>query len=1181
MNLSGLLPLLTNNPTYQKLLDELQAHHRGAERALPMLRAARPYLVAALAGSLSQPLVLVTGRVETAGALVDALRAYTGAPSRVLRFPEPPVLFYERAPWPRETVCERLAVLATLASSPARPPMTGKASHADGRIVVTSVRALMQRTLPPRSFRANMRTLKKGQSIGLGKTLLAWIGMGYERATVVEAPGQFSARGGILDIFPPASPYPIRIELFGEEIESLRRFDPRLQRSQDALDQAIITPASEAMARHGQQAAERIRAWDTEHLPEDIASSVERDLAALRSGDPFNGIEFYLPYFHSEPASLLNYLDEDGLVVLDEPGEVADVWNELEEQAVQLRDQGFESGALPPDYPLPYMTWDEWTDMRARHKTLTLGGEQDLEQRDVLSTAFAPPPRFGGQLKPVLDHVTQMRTMGDTTLIVSRQAQRLAELWAEREHYHAPLADVVESPQEHEVIFVQGALPDGWMMSMGPGAVRDQDTTLHAPHFTLHVLTDGEIFGWVRPQPRRRAKPKAITPEAFFSDLTPGDYVVHIEHGVGVFQGLVTLTVEGVSREYLTVQYAGADRLYVPIHQADRISKYIGAEDRPPALHRLGTAEWSQVKARAQAAAAEVARELLDLYAARELVAGHAYAQDSAWQQELEAAFPYVETEDQLRAIKEVKSDLERPRPMDRLICGDVGYGKTEVALRAAFKAVQDGKQVAVLVPTTVLAQQHFGTFQSRLAPFPVLVEMLSRFRAPKAQKVILERLSEGQVDILIGTHRLLQKDVQFKDLGLLIIDEEQRFGVTHKEYLKKMRTEVDVLTLTATPIPRTLYMSLTGVRDISTIDTPPEERLPVATYVGKYDDHLIRSAILRELDRGGQVYFVHNRVQGIEQIKRRLVQVVPEAKIAIGHGQMDEEQLEKVMVDFVAGRVDVLLCTSIIESGLDIPNANTLIVNRADCFGLAQLYQLRGRVGRGAARAYAYFLYDKESRLTEDARRRLETIREATELGMGYSIAMRDLEIRGAGELLGHRQSGHIAAVGFDLYTRLLARAVEETRAVRQGQAPPPLPISSVTIDLPLAAYLPTDYVADETLRLQLYRRLGGLATNQAIAEMEQELQDRFGPLPEPTRNLMFQLRIKVLAQQASVSSIGVEAGQIVLKSDRLEDADRIGLQQRLGEVARVARRQVILPNYSQRDWQTLLAKALEKMAV
>lgn len=1170
MNLSGLLPPLIHTTAYPRLLDELQAHDR-TERRLPLIRAARPYVLAALARDLSQPLVVVTGRVDTAGVLVDALRAYTGEPSRILRFPEPPVLFYERAPWPKETVCERLAVLAALTSS-SLPP-----------VVVTSVRALMQRTLPPRSFRANLRAFKKGQFIALAKTLLGWVGMGYERATVVEAPGQFSARGGILDIFPPASPYPVRIELFGEEIESLRRFDPALQRSQDALDQAIISPASEALAFHGPQASERIGRWQTDHLAEDIASTFERDLASLRNGDPFTGIEFYLPYFYSEPASLLNYLGDAGLVVLDEPDEIADVWSELEEQAVQLGEQAAEAGTLPPNYPLPYITWDEWSDGIAHRRSLVLGGEQDLDERDPLSAAFAPPPRFGGQLKPVLDHVMQARTMGDTIVVVTRQAQRLAELWAERGQYHPPITDVAQPPQENDVIFVQGALPDGWTLS-----IERPPDSLNAPRSpappllagTLHVLTDGEIFGWVRPQPRRRARPKAITPEAFFADLQPGDYVVHVEHGVGVFQGLVTLTIEGVSREYLTVQYAGADRLYVPIHQADRLSKYIGSDERPPALHRLGTAEWDHVKARAQAAAAEVARELLDLYAARETVAGHAYPQDNAWQQELEASFPYVETADQLRAIKEVKTDLQRSRPMDRLICGDVGYGKTEVALRAAFKVMQDGKQVAVLVPTTVLAQQHFGTFQARLAPFPVNVEMLSRFRSPKEQRAILQRLNDGQVDIVVGTHRLLQKDVQFKDLGLLVIDEEQRFGVTHKEQLKKMRTEVDVLTLTATPIPRTLYMSLTGVRDISTIDTPPEERLPVATYVGEYDDHLVRSAILRELDRGGQVYFVHNRVQGIEQIRRRLAQVVPEAKIAIGHGQMDEDKLEKVMVDFVAGRVDVLLCTSIIESGLDIPNANTLIVNRADYFGLAQLYQLRGRVGRGAARAYAYFLYEKHSRLTEDARKRLETIREASELGMGYSIAMRDLEIRGAGELLGRRQSGHIAAVGFDLYTRLLARAVEELKAVREGKAPPPLPISSVTIDLPIPAYLPTDYVADNTLRLQLYRRLGGLASNQAIAEMEQELQDRFGPLPQPTQNLMFQLRIKVLAQQAGVESISAEAGQLVVKSERLEDMDRIGLQQRLGEAARVTRRQVILSRYNEREWQKLLTTVLEKMA-
>ncbi|MGH2592256.1 MAG: transcription-repair coupling factor, partial [Anaerolineae bacterium] len=703
--------------------------------------------------------------------------------------------------------------------------------------------------------------------------------------------------------------------------------------------------------------------------------------------------------------------------------------------------------------------------------------------------------------------------------------------------------------------------------------------------WSIHVLTDGEIFGWARPQPRRRVRPRAITPEQFFADIQPGDFVVHVDHGIGIFQGLIKLTLEGIEGEFLQVAYAGSDKLYVPIHQADRLSKYIGATDRPPDVNRLGSADWTQVREHAQQAAIEVARELLELYAARELAPGYAFSPDSAWQAELEAAFPYVETEDQLRAIHEVKADMEKPRPMDRLICGDVGYGKTEVALRAAFKAVQDGKQVAILVPTTVLAQQHFNTFAARLAPFPTNVEMLSRFKSPKEQDEILDRLREGQADIVIGTHRLLQRDVAFKDLGLLIIDEEQRFGVTHKEMLKRMRTEVDVLTMTATPIPRTLYMSLTGVRDISTIDTPPEERLPVATYVGEVDDHLVRQAVLRELDRGGQVYFVHNRVMGIEQIAKRLEAIVPEARIGVAHGQMDEHDLEQVMVKFVEREIDVLLCTSIIESGLDIPNANTLIVDRSDHFGLAQLYQLRGRVGRGAARAYAYFLYDPHSPLTEEARRRLDTIREASELGMGYSIAMRDLEIRGAGDILGVRQSGQISAVGFDLYTKLLQRAVTELRALRDGSEPPPPPITGVTLDLPLQAYLPEDYAPNDKLRLQLYRRMGNLASMKEIEELEKELNDRFGSLPKPVQNLTFQLRLKVLAAKARVKSIvrDRERNMLVIHADALEHMDRFGLQQRLGNIAQVARRQVNLPI---RDapriigWREALAKVLEEMA-
>ncbi len=1170
MNLSGLLPLLCHSPLYRPWLDELKSNVAGERSALPLGRAARPYLLAALASEWDRPLVVLTGRPDRAVTLFETLMAYLGETSRVLRFAEPGALFYERIPWHRETVCERLSVLARLTTE--RAPTTGDqppTADEPAPIIIASVRACMQRTMPPRSFRAHTRTLKRGQLVNLSALLLHWINTGYERAHVVEAPGQFSHRGGIVDIFPPALPYPVRIELFGDEIESLRRFDPTTQRSIESLASVTITPAGEALARLGSQAAGRLRPWRLAHLPEDVAATFAQDMASLTSGEPFPGIEFYLPYFYDEVASLLDYLAPGaGLVVLDEPGEIEDAWHELEDQAIKLHDKALSDKVLPPEYPLPYLTWEDWQDTLNQHTLLALGEQETFEAApSPLSEAFVPGPRFGGQIKPVLDYVAQCRTAGETIVLVSRQVERLAELWGERDAsaYRAPVTELTEPP--HGVTFVHGTLPDGF--------------TFRAQRSTLHLLTDGEIFGWVRPVPRRRARPRAIAPESYFTDLQPGDYVVHIEHGVGVFQGLTTLKMDGIEREYLQVLYAAGDKLYVPIHQADRLSRYIGADDRPPVVHRLGTAEWSHVKQRAQAAVLEIARELLDLYAARETVNGFAFSPDTPWQQELEAAFPYIETEDQLRAIREVKADMQKPRPMDRLICGDVGYGKTEVALRAAFKSAQDGKQVAVLVPTTILAQQHYTTFTTRLAAYPVTVEMLSRFRSRREQQDILERLRKGKIDIVIGTHRLLQKDVQFKDLGLLIIDEEQRFGVTHKERLKQMRTEVDVLTLTATPIPRTLYMSLTGVRDISTIETPPEERLPVFTYVGPYDDHLVRTAILRELDRSGQVYFVHNRIQGLEMVRRRLESIVPEAKIAIGHGQMPEEQLARVMADFVAGKIDVLLSTSIIESGLDIPNANTLIVQRADWFGLAELYQLRGRVGRSAVRAYAYFLYDKEMHLTEEARQRLETIREASELGAGYSIAMRDLEIRGAGDLLGTRQHGHIAAVGFDLYTRLLARAVEELRAQRQGVAPPPLPAPGVTMDLPLAAFLPADYIPNEALRLQLYRRMANLTTFEEIAQLEQELVDRFGALPGPAADLMFQLRLKALARAARVTFIGSEDGLWVIRADWLETANRVELQQRLGSLAFVARRQINIPRRGREDWRTRLVTVLEKLAL
>lgn len=1197
MNVSGLLSLFDQLPAYADLVARLRKH-RSPATPLGMLRSAQPALLSTLMRDLDLPLLIVVGQVERANSLVESLRTWSLTSERVVRFPEPLPRFFERAAWSREAISGRLRVLHALTAEATgqnggTADFDAGAGQAAPPVVVASARALMQPTMPRGQFRLGTRALRRGQLIDLERTLTTWIGLGYQPAPVVEAPGEFSRRGGIIDIFPPAETAPIRIELFGDEIESLRHFDPASQRSQNLLERALITPATEALPRFGPRVAERLAAWELSALPDDEAEPFMRDRDALAGGSAFNGIEFYLSLLYSQPATLLDYFPSDGLVILQDGEELASAWAELESHAREMRETTEDAGLLPPDYPPAYISWDHWSEALSERTVLELGygafpqalpegaqggkgaGRRSQEAdtasdseavASALSRAFTPGPRFGGQLKPLVAHIRAGLGSGDRVVVVSRQAHRLAELWGQEEDFVVPLSGLTQLP-ESRLTFVHAALAEGWTVQVGTGR--------------WQVLTDAEVFGWARPQPRRR-RPRKVAPETFFSDMTPGDYVVHIEHGIGVFQGLVTLDLDQVEREYLLVQYEGSGKLYVPVHQADRLSRYVGADDRKPRLNKLGAAEWSRVRKQTKKAVEEVAQELLELYATRKTVVGHAFSPDSPWQAELEAAFPYIETEDQLRAIEEVKADMEQPQPMDRLICGDVGYGKTEVALRAAFKAVMDGKQVAILVPTTVLAQQHYNTFRERSQPFPVVIEMLSRFRSRQEQAEVLEQLAKGQVDIVVGTHRLLSQDVRFKDLGLLIIDEEQRFGVTHKERLKRMRTEVDVLTMTATPIPRTLYMSLTGARDISTIDTPPEERLPVRTHMGKYEDSIVRHAILREIDRGGQVFFVHNRVMGIQQIRQRLERVVPEAAVAVAHGQMHEAELERAMLRFVNGTVDVLLSTSIIESGLDIPNANTLIVNQADRFGLAQLYQLRGRVGRGAQRAHAYFFFDHPRRLTDDARRRLDTIREASELGAGFGIAMRDLEIRGTGDILGTRQHGHISAVGFDLFTRLLAQAVQELRTRETGEVLAPVLPAPVIIGLPLAAFIPSDYVVENTLRLRLYRRMALLATLEAVDGFAEEMTDRFGSMPDEVDNLLYQLRLKVLAGSAGVEGITVEDGKLAVRCARLEQANRSGLQRRLGRGVRISRRAAWVPHAGvpQEQWRVLLVQVLEALA-
>jgi len=1183
MNLTGVLKFFEDLPAYNNLQDRLADEIGVAPLKLPP--AARAPLLAKLFASGQRTILFVTSRVDAAPVWQQALEAWLPEENHPLRFLEPTPLPFERGPWSRLSRTGRLTAFAKLLEY--QHPLLPK--HNRPLLVVTSARALLQKTIPRRRFAAATRLLRVGQVIDLDKLINDWLVAGYAHKIVVESEGHYSRRGGILDIFPVGSLHPIRIELFGDEIETLRAFDPATQRSGDAFstkyDHLIIPPARELMPGDAIELGRLLAEEASEK--EDNLPSWREDLVDIEAGEGTPNLEYYLPMVYSQPGSIVDFLPENALVVIDDLVELEAAIREIHIHATQVASEQVD---FPPGFPHPLFQWKELIEKFSGRQSLVLGQGDAIQTTMTpapnLALSFQPGPRYGGQMRPFIMQLREAANRQESVIIVSRQAQRLAELWQEdmgddlalEVDQEGGAVDSATLYRKGQISFVQGTLTGGFIIERGV----DEDTIYpgREPEVLLHLLTDAEIFGWSRPAPRRRSRPRPVAPETYFADIAPGNYVVHSEFGIGKFVGLVSRMIGGSEREYLQVTFANSDVLYVPVHHADRLSKWIGPDDRSPNLQRLGEKSWRTTKAKAQQSVDELADELLELYAVREMIAGHAFDADSQWQAELEASFPYRETEDQIQAISEVKNDMERAYPMDRLICGDVGYGKTEVALRAAFKAVMDGKQVAILVPTTVLAQQHYNTFRQRLKPFPVILEMLSRFRTAARQGKILQRLRDGQIDIVIGTHRLLSADVSFKDLGLLIIDEEQRFGVAHKERLKRLRTEVDVLTMTATPIPRTLYLSLTGARDISQIDTAPIDRLPIQNYTGEFDEILVRRAILRELDRGGQTFYVHNRVQTIGNALVKLTHLVPDAVIAVGHGQMGERELEDVMLRFVNGEVDVLLTTTIIESGLDIPNANTIIVDRADRFGLAQLYQLRGRVGRGVRRAYAYLLHPPWDKLTNDAKVRLEVIGAQSELGAGYTIAMRDLEIRGAGDLLGSRQSGHIASVGFALYTRMLAQAVRHRKATIKGEIVKSELSDDVLIDIPLAAYIPTDYVSDSSLRLRLYRRMAILDTMTEIDEMAGELADRFGAIPDPIDNLLYQLRIKTMAIEAAVASVTSEAGQIQIRLTGDNGQGLYQLQMRLGPDVRVSKRGIWLGRgMSTREWQVTLVQTLEKL--
>jgi transcription-repair coupling factor (superfamily II helicase) len=1072
----NVLDKLLNQPIFEDLVERIGSGDPPPLVGLP--RAARLPVLAAVRESLDRPVLLLTDKADRTLVLEDELR-FWDPELNISVFPEPDPLYYEKIPWTRTTRRDRLKILAALA----REFIPGVSTEEKPGVILAPIRALMTRTLPRRVFLSKTRVLRTSNKYSLQKLAGEWVQIGYEYSPVVTAPGQFARRGGILDVWPPGDHFPARIEFFGEEIEMLRRFDPENQATIQIVETLVITPAREFI------------------LPDDRS---DLDLTGEEEIS-----EYHIPLLHQEVGTLMNYLPNDCLVFLDDQDAIRSGMSEIVRQAESLRAGYQKGGSIFKTFPLPYQEWKDLSEVMKRFQPLALGPYQDGDQ-EGLPAMFSANQGFGGELKVFISHLRDEIKQGDHPVVVSRQAPRLEELWEER-------PNAVEKP-----FFIKGSIEGGWIFTPQDGK-------------RIKVYSDQEIFGWRRIQPRRRPVYQAQAPEIQFSDYREDDWVVHIDHGIGRYAGLVTRFLDGIDGEYLAVEYDEGDLLFVPASQADRLTRYVGPDHHDPRITRLGSGHWRATKTRVKNEVIQVAQDLLELYARRETTTGFAFNQDTAWQEELEASFPYIETEDQLQVMSQVKRDMEEPKPMDRLICGDVGYGKTEIAIRAAFKAVMDGKQVAVLVPTTVLAQQHYDTFLERMGGFPVEIRMLSRFRTPKQQREILNGLVKGAVDIVIGTHRLLSSDVIFHDLGLMIVDEEQRFGVNHKEQIKSKRTDIDVLTMTATPIPRTMYMALTGVRDISRINTPPEERLPVVTHVSEYDPDLIQKAIWRELERGGQVFFVHNRVKTINAVKSHISRLVPEARIGIAHGQMPENKLADRMREFTTGEIDVLLSTSIIESGLDIPNANTLIVDRADMFGLAQLYQLRGRVGRGAQRAYAYFFKDRQGSPTEEGKMRLETIGEHTSLGAGYSIALRDLEIRGSGDILGTRQSGYIAAVGFHLYTRLLSDAVKRVNpesGFRDHEEELPFQILRplVRIDLPLPSGIPQYYIQDPAVRLSLYRRGAAILNPGELKEMRGEFKDRFGPLPEPVENFLQLLEIKLYAELAGIESVSVQAKQINL---------------------------------------------------
>jgi transcription-repair coupling factor (superfamily II helicase) len=1113
--LNSLLHLWDRTDLLDRILEEGEAGVPAVARAM-------------LVGGLSRraaPLVVVLPRSRDAEAFAAELELWLGPSSEELEghggvalFPAWEVLPGESISPTLETMGRRIRVLRDLAQ--------GRGAA----VIVAPVRAFLQRVAEPLLVGTAL-TLAPGATVDLDLAAKQLAVFGYESNYLVERPGEFAVRGGILDVFPPGRHSPVRADFFGDEITSLREFSVSSQRSRgpvagvEVLPVRELSPTEETKAR----AAALLDKLGPEQ--EDVAGDLER----LANGLVFPGMEAYLPMVGGKLLPLAARLPAGGAVTVLDPKQVQDRAQDFLAQAADWAASS--SGPGSDGIGGLFASFDAAMAAARRLDLWPYGRGEEAINLDVTGW-----DEHMGRPDRLAEALTSLRAKGAAVVVAAgsyaeRARQVLADAGAGLAVVESvPLLDDAAADVKSErgvspAVVVDAPVEAGFLLRLPAGEAETKPA--------LALVGSGDLFGKRRPvtASRREAPARAAS---LLLELAAGDYVVHELYGVGRYEGMVTREVGGVSRDYLRLSYQGDDRLYVPTEQLEAVTRYTGGE--APKLNKLGTGEWEKSKSRARRAVAEIAGELVDLYAKRIRSKGHPYGPDTPWQRQLEDSFPYVETPDQTKAIQDVKEDMERPIPMDRLICGDVGFGKTEVAVRAAFKAVQDSKQVAVLVPTTILAQQHTQTFRDRFAGFPVEVAQLSRFLTDKEQSEVLERLAAGRVDVVVGTHRLLSPDVKFHDLGLLVVDEEQRFGVRHKEKIKRLRTSVDVLTMSATPIPRTLEMGLTGIRDMSLVDTPPVDRRPVLTFVGPFDDRMVTAAIRRELARDGQVFYVHNRVQTIHAAARRITGLVPGARIDVAHGQMSEHELERVMLDVWDGKVDVLVTTTIIESGLDIPTMNTLIVERADRLGLAQLYQLRGRVGRAKERAYAYCFYRNEEALSVEAHERLKTLSEFTELGSGFKIALRDLEIRGAGNLLGAEQSGHIAAVGFDLYLKMMSEAVHEAAGIPSEEK------LDIKLELPVDAFVPAAYIARESLRMEAYRQIERVRTPEDAASLREELEDRYGPVPEPVANLLLVAELRAFLAQHGISEATVRQGVLKVRPlPLLSDSQEVRLRRTL----------------------------------